>query len=141
MPRWVVDSLDRTQGEVAVAIGLVGTAMSAAAALGVATNGRHRVYQAAVAGFGLHGLTHIAQTVMWRGYTPGVTTAPLVVIPSALAIRHAMTATDHPLDDARAAQDAAVAFVPLAIGCHATARMILRRRSDSPKPGTKRPTR
>lgn len=62
---WVLDNLDRSQSEVAVAIGLVGTAMGAAAALGAATNGRHRVYQAAVAGFGLHGLTHIAQSVSW----------------------------------------------------------------------------
>ncbi|AXX31028.1 putative integral membrane protein [Actinosynnema pretiosum subsp. pretiosum] len=70
--------------ESAVAIGAVGVVMAVAAAEGARTGGRSRLFQAALAGFGLHAVTHVAASAVFRGYTPGVLTAPTVVAPFAL---------------------------------------------------------
>ncbi|ORV08573.1 HXXEE domain-containing protein [Mycobacterium celatum] len=40
--------------------------------------------QATLLGFGVHGVGHLALTAANRGYTPGVVTAPTVVIPFSL---------------------------------------------------------
>lgn len=55
--------------------------MLAVAARGAHIGGRSVVYQTAVTGFGLHALTHLAQSAVVRGYTPGVATVPLVAAP------------------------------------------------------------
>lgn len=65
----------------ATAIGLMGTVMAAASAAGARTGGRSGFYQTVLAGFGLHAVTHVGQSAVMRGYTPGVVTAPLVVAP------------------------------------------------------------
>jgi hypothetical protein len=75
------ERLEVSQRHVNVAIGLMGGLMAGASALGARTGGRSPVFQAALAGFGLHGVTHLAQAAITRGYTPGVVTAPVVVIP------------------------------------------------------------
>ncbi|MCP2163702.1 HXXEE domain-containing protein [Goodfellowiella coeruleoviolacea] len=64
-----------------VAISLMGVLMAAASADGARTGGRSRFYQAALVGFGLHGVGHLALSAAHRGYTPGVVTAPTVVLP------------------------------------------------------------
>ncbi|OQS14780.1 hypothetical protein B0T36_11915 [Nocardia donostiensis] len=64
-----------------IAIGLVGVVMAAAAADGVRTDGRSPFFQSVVTAFGLHGFAHLALSAAARGYTPGVVTAPTVVIP------------------------------------------------------------
>ncbi|MGW5311287.1 HXXEE domain-containing protein [Nocardia thailandica] len=66
------------------AIALMGGLVTAAAAAGAATGGRSRFFQAALVGFGAHGFGHLALSAAHRGYTPGVATAPTVVIPYAL---------------------------------------------------------
>ncbi|MBP2338449.1 hypothetical protein JOF41_004627 [Saccharothrix coeruleofusca] len=76
-----------TPARSAVAIGVVGAVMAAAAADGARTGGRSRFFQAALTGFGLHSITHVAGSVVFRGYTPGVLTAPTVVAPFALWAR------------------------------------------------------
>lgn len=73
--------------EFALAVGLVGTAVAAASAAGLATGGRSAVYQTALNGFGLHGLVHLAQSAAVRGYTPGAATSPLLVVPFTLWAR------------------------------------------------------
>ncbi|GAA2670301.1 MULTISPECIES: HXXEE domain-containing protein [Actinosynnema] len=70
--------------ESAVAIGAVGLVMAAAAADGARTGGRSRLFQAALTGFGLHAVTHVGASAVFRGYAPGVLTAPTVVAPYAL---------------------------------------------------------
>jgi hypothetical protein len=62
----------------------MGTVVATAAAHGAHTGGRSRLYQAALAGFGLHATTHIGRSVALRRYTPGMVTAPLVVAPFSL---------------------------------------------------------
>jgi hypothetical protein len=71
----------------AVAVGLVGVVMAAAAAAGQVSGGRSRFFQLMLAGFGLHDAGHLAAAAGIRGYAPGVVTAPLVAAPfSAWAI-------------------------------------------------------
>lgn len=75
------ERLEVSQRHVNVAIGLMGGVMAGAAALGARTGGRSAVFQAALAGFGTHGVLHLAQAALFRGYTPGAATAPVVVLP------------------------------------------------------------
>ncbi|MFG2650296.1 HXXEE domain-containing protein [Streptomyces sp. NPDC048436] len=80
-----LDSIDRREFTAAVAG--MGIVVAAAAADGHRTGGRSAFYQAALNGFGLHGLVHLAQAAAVRGYTPGSVTSPLVVIPFTLWAR------------------------------------------------------
>ena len=70
--------------QAAVAVGLVGTVMAAAAAAGARSGGRSGLYQAVLAGFGWHAVGHLVQAVAMGGYAPGVVTAPVVVAPFSL---------------------------------------------------------
>lgn len=86
VPRWLGEGM--SERHVRVSISVMGCLMLALAERGRATGGRSRLYQAGLLGFGVHGFTHLANSVLWRGYTPGVATAPTVVIPfSAWALR------------------------------------------------------
>ncbi|MET9062928.1 HXXEE domain-containing protein [Streptomyces antibioticus] len=73
--------------EFATAVAGMAFVVTAAAADGYRTGGRSAFYQGALNGFGLHGLVHLAQAAVIRGYTPGSVTSPLVVIPFALWAR------------------------------------------------------
>lgn len=73
--------------EFATAVGVMGLVVAAASADGYRTGGRSSFYQAALNGFGLHGLVHLAQAAATRGYTPGVVTSPLLVVPFTLWAR------------------------------------------------------
>src|SRR5947209_6323050 len=88
---WVPDRVWRTAAvdptAMAKAVGLMGLAVAGAAIVGERTGGRSPLFQAAIAGFGLHGLTHLAGSALARDYTPGVLTAPVLVIPYALWAR------------------------------------------------------
>lgn len=66
---------------VATAIPAVGLTVAAATIRGYQTQGRSAFYQNALLGFGLHGLGHIGMSLLARGYTSGVATAPTVVVP------------------------------------------------------------
>lgn len=85
-PRRVSGGL--SERHVRVSISIMGCLMLALAERGRATGGRSRLYQVGLLGFGAHGFTHLLNSAVWRGYTPGVATAPTVVIPfSAWAVR------------------------------------------------------
>lgn len=89
-PRWVSGGL--SERHVRVSISTMGCLMVALAERGRATGGRSRLFQAGLLGFGAHGFTHLLDSIAWRGYTPGVITAPTVVIPfSAWAVRELMS--------------------------------------------------
>ncbi|MGW9642941.1 HXXEE domain-containing protein [Streptomyces albidoflavus] len=88
----VPDRLWREMAEVDVrrfglAMAGVGLVVGAAAVEGRRTGGRSAAYQSVLDGFGLHGLVHLAQSALVRGYTPGVATTPLLVLPFTLAAR------------------------------------------------------
>jgi hypothetical protein len=70
-----------TARHVATAVPAVGLVVAAATLRGYRTQGRSAFYQNALLGFGLHGFGHLAMSLLARGYTSGVATAPTVVIP------------------------------------------------------------
>ncbi len=80
-PGWLVDSATTTTGRFAVAAAVVGVVVLVVAWRGARTGGRSPMFQAAVLVFGWHGLVHMGQAVLLRGYVPGLVGAVLVVIP------------------------------------------------------------
>lgn len=126
VPGWVWDRLDVPQRQVNVAIGLMAGVMAVASARGAATGGRSPLFQTALAGFGLHGAIHLAQSAAVRRYTPGVLTAPVVVIPFSLwawrRLKRAGVPTGGPASSA-----AGLALLPLVLGgVHGLAYMLTR---------------
>jgi hypothetical protein len=101
----------RSAQTMARAVGLVGIAVAGAAIAGERTGGRSPLFQAAIAGFGLHGVTHLAGSALARDYTPGVLTAPVLVIPYALWARRQLARAGvwRPMSTADAALSLAVA--------------------------------
>ncbi|MGP3913754.1 HXXEE domain-containing protein [Nonomuraea sp. 10N515B] len=115
------ERLEVSQRHVNVAIGLMGGVMAGAAALGARTGGRSPVFQAALAGFGAHGVAHLAQVAVTRGYTPGAVTAPVVVIPFSVWAWRRLRSEGVPARSGRAGLAATVAFPLLLGGVHAIA--------------------
>ncbi|MET9734397.1 HXXEE domain-containing protein [Streptomyces sp. NPDC006458] len=124
VPDTVWRRLDTDQAQVNAAIGLMAVIMAAAAADGARTRGTSAFYRTVLTGFGVHGLVHLAQSAAWRGYTPGVLTAPTVVLPySAWALTRLRRAG---LPSAPASLG--LALLPVATGVvHSAARRLTRR--------------
>ncbi|SHG35810.1 HXXEE domain-containing protein [Streptoalloteichus hindustanus] len=123
---WSLVDVSPTQAR--VAIGLVALVFASAAADGARTGGRSAWYQTALAAFGWHSLTHVAQAVLLRRYTPGLLTAPTVVAPFSLwawrKLRQAGV-----LRRGGAGGAVGVAAFPLVAGvAHAVGRAVARRR-------------
>jgi Protein of unknown function with HXXEE motif len=85
LPDWmpVPDSI-RQQGlttrYLVTGIAIIGLIVAAAAVRGYRTQGRSAFYQNTLLAFGVHGLGHLAVSLLTRGYTSGVATAPLVLL-------------------------------------------------------------
>jgi hypothetical protein len=73
--------------EFPVAVGAMAAVVASASVAGALTGGRSAAYQTALGAFGLHGLVHLAQAGLVRGYTPGSATSPLIVVPFTLWAR------------------------------------------------------
>ncbi|WP_433510148.1 HXXEE domain-containing protein [Nonomuraea sp. CA-143628] len=128
-PRVPWERLEMSQRQVNVAIGLMGGVMAGASAMGARTGGRSPVFQAVLAGFGLHGVGHLAQSALARGYTPGVVTAPVVVIPFTVWAWRRLKASGVPTAGAGSAL-AGLAALPLVLGgVHALAHALTRPRT------------
>ncbi|MFF9278340.1 HXXEE domain-containing protein [Streptomyces griseosporeus] len=112
----------------AVSVGLMAAVVTAASAAGQLTGGRSAFYQAALNGFGLHGLVHLAQAAAVRGYTPGSATSPLLVVPFTLWARGRLRRAGvlRPTRPRDAATGLAVAAVAT-VATHAAARRLLGR--------------
>jgi hypothetical protein len=85
LPDWVpVPASIREQGlttrYLATGIATIGLIVAAAAVRGYRTQGRSAFYQNTLLAFGLHGLGHLAVSLLTRGYTSGVATVPVVVL-------------------------------------------------------------
>ncbi|WP_246257876.1 HXXEE domain-containing protein [Amycolatopsis anabasis] len=129
VPGRVWDRLDVSRGHAAVAIGLMGGVVAHAARAGARSGGRDGFYQAALAGFGWHGVVHVAQAALVRGYTPGVATSPTVVIPFSLwawrRLRKAGVA-----GDGRTRSLGGIALFPVVLaGVHGVAAILSARRA------------
>ncbi|MFI7609364.1 HXXEE domain-containing protein [Micromonospora sp. NPDC049366] len=124
VPERVWDGLRVSRTQARVAIGVMGAVVAAAAARGARTGGRSRFYQATLVGFGVHAGGHVAQSVVVRGYTPGVVTAPLVAAPFSLWAWRQLGAAGVPRN-ARAATAGAALLLPVSVlASHAVARLL-----------------
>jgi hypothetical protein len=112
VPPAVWDLLSPGRAHAALAIGLVGTVVAAAAADGARTGGRSAFFQAVLDGFGAHAAGHLASAAVTGGYTPGLATAPTVVVPFAWWARRRLRAAGVPR---AAVPTAALALVPVTI--------------------------
>lgn len=81
VPQRFWQRLDLPAAQVRVGITVMGSLFLVAAALGARTDGRSLAYQAILIGFAVHGLGHLGQAVLARGYAPGPITSMLVVLP------------------------------------------------------------
>jgi hypothetical protein len=124
VPARVWDRLDVDRRHVTAAIGLMGGLMLAASARGSQTGGHSVVYQTALTGFGLHAVTHLAQSAVVRGYTPGVVTAPLVAAPFSVWARRQLRQAGVPVTGGGVA---AFAALPVVLGgVHTLAAVLVR---------------
>jgi uncharacterized protein with HXXEE motif len=129
VPAFVWRQLEVDGPEFASAVGVMGGFVAAASVDGLRTGGRSAAFQAALAGFGLHGVVHLAQAALARGYTPGSVTSALVVIPYTLWARERLRRTGA-LRPARA-RDALVGLglaAAATAGAHVVSRALLRGR-------------
>jgi len=95
LPQWVslpegLRQRGLSRREVALAIGSVGAVMAGATLAGLRTRGRSPLFRGAVLAFGLHGMGHLAASLGARGYTTGVATVPVVVLPYWLHARRVL---------------------------------------------------
>jgi hypothetical protein len=127
IPGGVWQRLEVSPAHVAVAIGLMGTVMTAAAAAGARSGGRSGFYQAVLAGFGWHAVGHVAQAVAVGGYAPGVVTAPVVAAPFSVWAWRRMRAAGVPAELGRSSAWAMV-LLPVTLGAaHLAAHWLTRR--------------
>lgn len=136
LPAGVLRRLETTRTETYLAIALVGTVVAAAAAAGARSHGRSEVYQQVLMGFGLHGLGHLAQAAVFRGYTPGVVTAVGIVIPYSSWAWRRLRVAGVARGAASPSPTFALTFVGVVGGAHLTARTVARRLRPYP---TRRP--
>ncbi|MEU3216627.1 HXXEE domain-containing protein [Streptomyces sp. NPDC006971] len=128
VPERVWARMDLSQREAGVAIGLVGAVVAAASADGARTGGRSPFFRTVLAGFGLHGVAHMAQSLAYRGYTPGVATAPTVVVPYSLWAARRLRAAGIGICAGRVSAVAPVMLPAVVAGAHVLARRITRPR-------------
>jgi len=121
------ERLEVSQAHVNVAIVLMGAVMAAASASGARTGGRSRLFQAALAGFGAHGVVHLAQAAATRGYTPGAATSPVVVIPFSVWAWRRLKAAGVPVTGGSSTAAALAALPALLAGIHALAHTLTTR--------------
>jgi hypothetical protein len=89
---------------------------------GVAT----ALLQAALAGFTVHGITHVGSAVALRAYVPGVATTPLVIAPYSLWAWRTLRATGLPWSTGALIRSSAVGS-GLAVGAVLTGHLVGRR--------------
>ena len=126
VPPAVWDRLAAAEERMTVAVALMGVLVAAGAWDGVRTGGQGRYYGAALTAFGAHAFGHLAASAVTGGYTPGVVTAPTVVLPFWWWARRALRRAGVPPPPVT---PAALALVPVSIGAaHVGAAGLLRLR-------------
>ncbi len=104
----------------------MGAVVAAASLRGLVTGGRSPFFQAVLAGLQAHVLSHLAVSVRLRGYSTGVVTAVLLVAPWSVWARRVLRVRGVLVEGRRPHLQGALLLVPLAVGCHALARVVLR---------------
>ncbi|QUH00453.1 HXXEE domain-containing protein [Saccharopolyspora erythraea] len=124
VPVWLRQEV--SQAHARTAIVLMGAVILAASARGARTGGRSPFFQSALFGFGVHGVGHLALTALHRGYTPGVATAPTIVLPYSLWAWRRLGRAGVRRDDTRTWVSGAV-MLPLTLGgVHGAAHLLTR---------------
>lgn len=121
-----IDRLRVSRDQSWAAIGLMGIIIGAACWRGYRTGGRSRLYRATLAGLEAHVYTHLAASVVQRGYTAGVATALPVMLPGAIIARRELRRSRAPLRAHDVVRGVCL-LIPGAVICHALARLVLRR--------------
>ncbi|KAB1193514.1 HXXEE domain-containing protein [Haloferax sp. MBLA0076] len=95
LQRRLVDMLATTRRQFSIAVGIVGIVFVVATIAGVSdlTGVGILVYTAMLGGYFAHAFVHLGQSLVVRGYTPGVVTAVVVVIPASLALYRRLFST------------------------------------------------
>ncbi|WP_119729023.1 HXXEE domain-containing protein [Thermomonospora amylolytica] len=127
IPERVLRAVEISPAHAAVAIGMMGGVMAAASFAGARSGGRSAFYQTALAGFGWHTVTHLAQSAVLRTYTPGAVTAPLVAAPFAIWAQRRLKAAGVPLRTNDSLGPALWLFPATAAACHLTGHLVTRR--------------
>ncbi len=69
----------------ALAVGVVAVAVGGVTVASLRNlDGDLRLFRIALAAFSAHSLSHVGASALFRGYTPGVATVPLVIVPHTL---------------------------------------------------------
>lgn len=118
--RQIVGLLASGRRRFTLAVAIVGCVIIGATVVGVSDpNGIGMVfYLTILGGYFLHAFVHLGQSLVFRGYTPGLITAVLLVIPTSLYLYWRLLLT--PLVDAGIAVATGVfgivVFVPIVVG-------------------------
>jgi Protein of unknown function with HXXEE motif len=159
LPARVLELVIPNTGQMAIAIGVVGTGVATTSALSLVelatarraagasdghrspaaesaplatstpVGGEVRLLQVALGGFAVHGAGHLASAAAVRGYTPGVLTTPLVVLPYSVWAWRTLRAsglTAEPLRLARLSAEGAVLAALLVISGQLLGRRLTR---------------
>lgn len=120
-----------SQKHVNVSLCLMAVPVALSAVAGVKTDGRSPWFRGGLLAFGIHGFTHMANSVAKRGYTSGVATAPVIVVPYWIFARRVLR--QHGVGGADRKIDAiALAAAPLTLGVHLLSAALLREDSLGP---------
>lgn len=109
-----------------LAVVLAGVGIASTCQRGIERKGRSRLYRAVVAGLELHVFSHVAASLLQGGYTAGVVTAPLVMLPGARRARQELAQLGRPLKLSDTVRGIGF-LVPLALVSHGLARLALPR--------------
>lgn len=107
----------------------VPVALSAVA--GIKTDGKSPWFRGGLLAFGVHGFTHMTNSVAKRGYTTGVATAPVIVVPYWLLARYVLRQQGVNGSNKRV-NATALAAIPLTLGVHLISAALLREGSLGP---------
>ena len=116
----LVETIESTRRRFTIAVAIVGSVVVGATVVGTVdpTGIGLVVYAAILGGYFLHGFVHLAQSFLLRGYTPGLVTAIVLVIPVSLYLYWRLLAAD--LVDIRIAAATCliglVFFAPIVVG-------------------------
>lgn len=116
-----------SQAEVNVGLGLTAVIVGAASVAGARSGGRSVLFRTVLLGYGLHGFGHLAASAATRGYTAGVATAPLVVIPYWLWARRRLIGRGVAPESPAVVAAAALGTAPMMVGTMAVSRWLVER--------------